>query len=346
MIEYLRNSANFRGAYDFAVDAAVPCQNENHIKSRLTMKACTCLENTPNRLLRFPYTKFFKLGRLFMKKIILSVAALALGCSMFAYDIASHSPVKGAVRTVTRTDFSVMSRFGEYFRTPGAKFVYKYDDSGRRTETLELSMRDEVVNRVVNTYDAAGHLSEQTGYDGTGALLWRSVVSFKNGIKFDVSELGSDNTLKGRTIYSYSGGRLSEETSYNADGAVIWKITYAYDGKGQVAEENEYSGDGALSERRVFTYTAAGSNDTISYYGENEMLKTKDVFRYGDNGILTEITTYGADGKAAVRTIVKFDNTGNIAKITAYNVAKKFGAAANEMTSMTEFIYSSVDSIK
>ena len=81
MIEYLRNSANFRGAYDFAVDAAVPCQNENHIESRLTTKTCTCLENTPNRLLRFPYTKFFKLGRLFMKKIILSVAALALGCS-------------------------------------------------------------------------------------------------------------------------------------------------------------------------------------------------------------------------------------------------------------------------
>lgn len=281
-----------------------------------------------------------------MKKIIIFAVLMSAVISVFAYDIAANSPVKGAVRTVTRTDFSVTSKFGEYFRTPGAKFVYKYDSYGRRTEASELTVRDALINKVVNVYDAAGNLTEQTGFDEENTKVWRSVITYKDGMKSDVSEFGKDNSLKGRTIYSYNGKRLSDETSYNGEGAIIWKVVYAYNDRGQLSEENEYTGDGALNERRTYVYTDAGLNDTISYFDGNGMLRAKDVFRYGTGNVLSEITTYGADNRLDTRTIVKFDNAGNLARITVYTVAKKFGTVMNEMTGMTEFVYNAVSDAK
>ncbi len=281
-----------------------------------------------------------------MKKIIMIVAVFYVGLSAFAYDIAANTPVKGAVRTVARTDFSVTAKFGEYFRTPSAKFLYKYDSYGRRTEASELTVRDALINKVVNVYDAAGNLTEQTGFDEDNAKVWRSVITYKDGMKSDISEFGKDNSLKSRTIYSYSGKNLSDETSYNGDGAIIWKTVYTYNDRGQLAEENEYTGDGALNERRVYVYTDAGLNDTISYFDGNGMLRAKDVFRYGTGNVLSEVTTYGADNRLDTRTIVKFDNAGNLAKITTYTVSKKFGTVMNEMTGMTEFVYNSVSDAK
>ena len=47
-----------------------------------------------------------------MKKMILTVAAVLLGVSLFAYDIAAVAELKGGVKSVTRTDFAIVSKFG------------------------------------------------------------------------------------------------------------------------------------------------------------------------------------------------------------------------------------------
>ena len=100
-----------------------------------------------------------------MKKIICAVSAALLGCSLFAYDIAENSTIKGDARKVVKTEFSIVSKFGEYFRTPSTKVSYVYDANGKISETTELTARDVVLNKITYTYDSNGKIVERVGYD-------------------------------------------------------------------------------------------------------------------------------------------------------------------------------------
>ena len=84
--------------------------------------------------------------------MILTVAAVLLGASLFAYDIAAAAELKGGVKSVTRTDFAIVSKFGEYFRTPGAKTLYKFNGAGQVIESSELNSRDGLVNKIINLF--------------------------------------------------------------------------------------------------------------------------------------------------------------------------------------------------
>lgn len=275
-----------------------------------------------------------------MKKIISLLSISLIGFSIFAYDIVTDMQLKGVVKNVTRTDFSIASKFGEYFRTPSAKFIYLYDSFGKQIETTELTPRDAVSNKIKNTFDSYGNITEQVCFDADGNEIWKIIISYSGGVKSSASGYGKEGILKSKTVYSYIEKKLSEETYYNGSGAIVWKVIYKYNDKNQIETEDEYFGDGYLDEERQFSYTESGKNDTISYFDGNRILKHKDIFRYNSDGILTEIITYTPDNKIKVRKLIKYDETGNIIKITTYNVNKKFGTTLNEMMDMTEFSYS------
>ena len=38
--------------------------------------------------------------------------------------------------------------------------------------------------------------------------------------------------------------------------------------------------------------------------------------------------------------IIKYDSTGNVAKVSCYNVGNKFGTTVNELSSISEYVYS------
>lgn len=274
-----------------------------------------------------------------MKKVIFAFTAAFLASSLFAYDLVSEVQVSGGAKGVTRTDFSVASKFGEYFRTPVAKYIYTMDASGRTAESSELTVRDVLVNKIKNTYDSTGNLKEQNGFDSDGNKIWKSTVSFKNGKKVDVSEFGKDGSLKSRIIYSYTDSKLADETVYNSEGTLVEKTTYKYDDKGRISVQDVYFDDGSLAQESVYTYTDNGKKDTVTYYDKYGKLTSKCIFRYAANGSLSEVTTYGADNQTTSRQLVKYDNNGNVSRITTYSVAKKFGTTVNEMTEMSEFAY-------
>ena len=85
-----------------------------------------------------------------MKKLICGFVISVLGLSLFAYDIASEVKIKGSVKNYTRTDFSVVSKFGEYFRTPSTKTVYSIDSAGNVLESTETTARDVLINKISN----------------------------------------------------------------------------------------------------------------------------------------------------------------------------------------------------
>lgn len=273
-----------------------------------------------------------------MKKIVSILCLSFIGMSLFAYDVATNLQLKGNVKSVTKTNYNIALKFGDYFRTPNSKFVFTYDSNGKQIESTELTPRDVVVNKVNSAYDASGNLVEQVGFDGENVQLFKSVVTYKNGVKADTSEYGKDGLLKSKTIYTYDGTKLTDETYYNAEGAIVWKIIYSYNAKNQLEKETEYFADGSLDEERFYEYSADGKIDTISY-ANVDGLKMKELFRYDNMGNITEVTTYSADNKTTKRLLVKYDAAGNVVKLTTYDVVKKFGTINNEMVDMVEFAY-------
>lgn len=274
-----------------------------------------------------------------MKKILAALALASLGTSLFAYDIASDAQIKGAAKSVTRTDFSIVSKFGEYFRTPSTKLTYTLDVAGKILDSTELTARDVVLNKVKNTYDTTGRLAEISCSDADGAQLWRSAVTYKNGVKSDISEFAKDGSLKSKVIYSYTDSKLTDETAYNSEGSLVSKTIFKYDDKGRVSVQDIYFEDGSLYQESQITYTEDGKKDTITYFDGRGLLTSKCVFRYGTNGILSEVTTYGSENQTTSRQLVKYDAKGNISRITTYTVARKFGTTVNDMTDMSEFAY-------
>ena len=251
-----------------------------------------------------------------MKKIICAVCAAAVGFSAFAYDITANYQIKGNAKSVVRTDYSIASKFGEYYRTPSTKVVYSYDENGKLLESSEMTARDVLVNKVENKYNEEGLLVEQIGFDSESIITWKAVFNYKNGLKSDVSE----------------------ENCYNAEGTLVGKLVYKYEGD-RLTVEDEYFADGTLDTEKQYSYTEAGNKDSITTFNGNGEMMLKEVFRYNTENVLTEITTYGADNKVASRTIVKFDDKGNFTKMTTYTVSKKFGTTVNEMSAMTEVAY-------
>ena len=275
-----------------------------------------------------------------MKKILAACLASFISISLFAFDVEDYLPLKGTVKSYTRIDYSITTKFGDYFRTPEKKTLHMLNGAGFEAESSEMTPRDVLVNKIQNTYDAAGKLVSQVGYDSDNKLIWKSTAAYAaDGKKSDNSEFGKDGTLKGKTIYTYTGANLSDETYYNGDGALAWKNTYVYNDAGQLTTESHYYADGSLDEEYDYTYTETGKIDTITYVDGYGTVKSRDYFRYGSDGVLNEITTCGADNKTTKRKLLKYDTAGNLAKISTYSVSKKFGTTATELTDMTEISY-------
>lgn len=258
--------------------------------------------------------------------------------SLSATDIFSYSPIKGIVKEYTQTDFTVASKFGSYYRTPSNKVTHVLDVNGKELVSTELSPRDVILNKIVNTYDTSGNLTDQICEDSDGTLVWKSLITYKDGLKDSSSEYDAKGNLKSKSIYTYENNLLVDESGYTGDGDLVWKTIYKYDSENRIQTVCDYSGDGILSSKQTFTYTDNGKIDVITTFDSFSDNSTQNVFRYTD-GLLTEITTYGKDKEVIKRIIYKYDGRGNPIKVSEYNIANKFGTTVNELIFMSEVVY-------
>ena len=274
-----------------------------------------------------------------MKKLLAIALTAGMTVSLFAADIFTYAPLTGNIKSYTETEFSIASKFGNYFRTPSVKYGHIFDENNKETELNEMTPRDTVINKTVSVYDDDGNLIEQSYTNSDGDLIWKSTISYKDGVKVDLSEYDSKENLKDRTIYTYENNLLVDETSYTGEGALVWKTIYKYNTSGKLDTISDYSADGKLSEQKKYAYNETGALDTITYYDNFTGLQTQEVFRYGTNNVLNEITTYDNAKRVTKRVLIKYDTTGNVNKVSEYEVSEKFGTTVNELTAMSEYVY-------
>lgn len=273
-----------------------------------------------------------------MKKLLAFVLSASLSISLFAADIFAYSPIKDSVKMYTQTEYSVASKFGDYYRTPLLKVVHVFDENGFETESTELTPRDAVLDKINNKYDTKANLVEQVCTDEAGNIIWKNISTFKNGKKENTAEYDAKGTLKAKIIYAYDGDKVTEENGYNGDGVLAWKTLYKYNAAGQVEKVIQYTGAGNLDSEAIYTYNEAGAIETITSLDGFTEKAVQKVFRYTNN-VLTEITTYGEKNEVTNRVIYKNDAKGNPVKISEYNIANKFGTTVNELLAITEIAY-------
>lgn len=273
-----------------------------------------------------------------MKKVLGLIIAGAMSLSAFAIDIFSVMPVTRGVKSSTQTDYAISSKFGTYYRVPSSKTVRIFNSNGKEIEISELTPRDSLVNRTICNYDSEGKLIEQATYDSNSNLVWKNVITYKDGKKYDSSEYGKDNTLKARTIYTYTGNTI-DASGYDGDGALIWKTISKYSSDGKLELVSEYSADGTLDEEQTYKYSAEGRLENIITFENFTKTSSQEVFRYSANGLLSEVTSYDSNKTISQRVVIKSDNSGNIIKITTYQITEKFGTTVNELVAQVEYAY-------
>ena len=274
-----------------------------------------------------------------MKKILSLAFVASFAISLFAADIFEYVPLKGNPKNYTKIEYSIASKFGNYFRTPKVKYLHIFDEEGKETESSELTPRDVVQNTISSVYDDNGNLVEQKFVNSDGELIWKTTFSYKDGFKSDLSEFDKDDNLKEKVIYTYENDLLVDESFYDGEGALFWKTIYSYNAAGKVDTIYDYNADGSLNNQKKFTYNEKGDIDTVDIYDSFSAKTTQEVFRYASNNTISEITTYDSDKKVIKRLILKYDEKNNITKVSEYNVAQKFGTTVNELVAMSDYSY-------
>ena len=272
-----------------------------------------------------------------MKKILFVFAAAALTAQVFAFD-ASASFVPNGSNEYTKTEYQITEKFGDYYRSPRAKYVHVFDSNGREIQSSELTSKDAVVDNITYKYDGS-NLVETVCTDGDGKIAWKIATAYDaNGNKTEESEFNASNTLVNKTIWKINGAQV-EESYYNADGALLSKIITKYDELNRVIEVAQYHAAGFLEEKSVYSYNDAGKLSEISYFNGANIQSKKVVYRFDASYQITEEQTYDATNKLVVRVIYKYDSNGNVIKTTTYKVAEKFGTTVNELAGISEYAY-------
>ncbi|MBR4322780.1 hypothetical protein [Treponema sp.] len=275
-----------------------------------------------------------------MKKTLFILGAAILSVQAFAFDTeASIKPV-GSAKEYTKTVYQITEKFGDYYRSPRAKFVHIFDASGRELEASELTSKDSLVDRIVYKYEG-NNLVETVCTDADGKIAWKMTRTYDaNGNKLEESEFNASDALVNKTIWKINGKQI-EESYYNADGSLLSKIITKNDDQNRIAEVAQYLSSGALEEKATYSYNDAGKLSEIAYSNGSGVQTKKLVYRFDASYQITEEQTYNSENKLVVRVIYKYDGNGNIIKTTTYNVAEKFGTTVNELAGISEYEYGS-----
>lgn len=276
-----------------------------------------------------------------MKKVIFACAAFILSLSVFAKDITALIPLQPGVKEYTVVEYSINTRFGEYYKTPSSKVVHKIDAAGNDVESTEYSGRGNPEITIKSSYDSLGNPLICEGFTTNGDLIWKTEYVYNKGLKTEVNDYDVNGELKNKTIFKYEDDQLVDESGYDSKGALLWKTIYEHDLENHVTRVFEYFSNGSLDCDKKITYREDGRPEG-SFIHDVLDGDSQKVFRYNAEGLMTEITIYSVtdtDSKVCERIIVKYED-GNVSKVSDYQVSEKFGKTVNELVYMADYTYS------
>ncbi|MBO4546671.1 MAG: hypothetical protein J5700_03745, partial [Treponema sp.] len=252
-----------------------------------------------------------------MKKVLLSALIATAGFLAFAFDDSPFMKPNGEPKSYTQTEFTISTKFGDYFRIPAVRYKHTFNDAGLEIESAEYSVAGQLATKIVYEYAADKQIASQSCYDADGNLFWKVCSVFdKNGKKAEENEYDSKGALLGKTIYKYEGSDTIDETYYNSRGDLIWKNTYKYNTEQKLVENCAYFANGTLDVKKIYVYAPDGKLAEINSYNHLNEQVAREVNIYNTEGLLAEYAVYGPDGKRRTRIFYKYDAKKNVIKQT------------------------------
>ena len=279
-----------------------------------------------------------------MKKLLIAALLVVFGSLTFALD--TDFVPSGSLSKYSRTDYTIVSKFGTTYRSASVKLVHSFDSQGRETECLGYNAKDVLVDKITYSYNSAGKLEGSVFTNAEGKKIWRTTVEYdSNGRVSSESEFDGSDKLVGKTIYEYNDKDVAKgkdikvtESYYDGDGKLLTRTISTLDKQGKVTEACRYFGDGNLDQKEVYTYQD-GKLTQIEYIESDNKTRTRHVYRYDTKGFLSEIQVYNSNNVLYERKIYKPDTHGNPTTISVYAVSEKFGGTVSELQTQSGFTY-------
>ncbi len=280
-----------------------------------------------------------------MKKLLIAAAMVALTGLAFAFDTEDFT-LSGSLSKYTRTDYTIVSKFGTTYRSASVKYVHNFDTLGRETECLGYNSKDALVDKITYSYNSAGKLEGSLFANAEGKKLWSTKVEYdSSGRISSESEFDQEDKLAGKTIFEYNDKDVAKgkdtkvtESYYDGDGKLLTRTISTRDKQGKVTESCRYYGDGSLDQKDLYTYQD-NKLTQIEYVESDGKTHSRHVYRYDTKGFLSEIQVYNSNNVLYQREIYKPDAQGNPTTISVYAVSEKFGGTVSELQTQSGFTY-------
>lgn len=141
-----------------------------------------------------------------------------------------------------------------------------------KSECSEYDANDVLKAKIFYNYEGE-NLTEETGYDAEGALVWKTVYKYNANGKLETESVyNSTGTLDERKIYAYT------------DGEKLESITYI---------DSFYN----KSTQEIFRYSPAGTLSEITTYDSAKEITKRVVIKYDNMGNVSKVSEYAITSK-------------------------------------------------
>jgi hypothetical protein len=218
-----------------------------------------------------------------MKKLFLFIFAFLL-ISTNSYCQERYKKIKGNVKSITRSIYSVSEKFGEIQKNDlqgsyiqmynkkgniecfgcgkNTEIKYYYDSKNELIKEQELN-RNSVLKIKTYLNDERGNNIEKTLFEN-GEIVYKNKMKHnQNNLLTEMNVYNSNGDLGGKSIYKYdSKGNNTLINEYSSNGNLKWKVNKKYDERGNCIKLEEWS-ETSLNKEIVSVYDK--TNNLISY---------------------------------------------------------------------------------
>lgn len=146
------------------------------------------------------------------------------------------------------------------------KTVITYKDN-LKVDSSEYGKYGTLRGKVIYTYDENQKLTEETGYDEDGALVWK-------------------------TINRYDGNNVKTISQYDYNGILDSEDTYTYTADNKIESISSYDSFTKITTLKVFRYSSNNTLSDIITYDSNKQITNRLMIKYDTLGNIAKISSY------------------------------------------------------
>jgi YD repeat-containing protein len=183
--------------------------------------------------------------------------------------------------------------------------IYKYDESGQRTEEFWYWGQDKAKDKISHTYDATGHMISTVSKYAYGSII--DSMFYDDDRLALIRTYDENDRLSTVTTNTYNAqGKLREEIKTNTKGELVQKIT------------RDYYGSGLLKSIQTSYYSTANVTDKI--YGQQQ-----ETYKYERGLLMEQIVTSKNNGEMVVnyQASYEYNDKGLATALTSLNLLSK-----------------------